>query len=190
MFINQHDSCRWTSLSIASVRKDDGSEAPLNKKPPLLREGVHFFYSGSALLSHTVTRAVPSALESLTSVFEMGTGGTSPLKPPEILLSMSATITYHECLCKRDINNYGQAARSISTSKLNTSPCLHTWPINLVVSEGSSVSVSPLRGISYLEGGFPLRCFQRLSLPNLAIQRCSWRNNWNTMGSSIPVLSY
>jgi len=50
--------------------------------------------------------------------------------------------------------------------------------------------VSPLRGISYLEGGFPLRCFQRLSLPNLAIQRCSWRNNWNTMGSSIPVLSY
>ncbi len=88
------------------------------------------------------------------------------------------------------MNYYGQAARSISTSKLNTLPCLHTWPINLVVSEGSSVSVSPLRGISDLEGGFPLRCFQRLSLPNLAIQRCSWRNNWNTIGSSIPVLSY
>ncbi len=166
-----------------------GKEPP-NKKPPLAREGVSFIYPGGALLSHTVTRAVPSALESLTSVFEMGTGGASPLKPPENLLSMSPTTTYHECLRKLDIINYGQAARSISTSKLNTSPCLHIWPINLVVSEGSSVSVSPLRGISYLEGGFPLRCFQRLSLPNLATQRCRWRDNWYTIGSSIPVLSY
>ena len=44
-----------------------------------------FFYgrTGDDLLSHTVTRAVSSALESLTSVFGMGTGGTSPLVPPE-----------------------------------------------------------------------------------------------------------
>ena len=41
-----------------------------------------------------------------------------------------------------------------------------------------------------LEVGFPLRCFQRLSLPNLATRRCSWRNNRYTSGSSIPVLSY
>ena len=86
--------------------------------------------------------------------------------------------------------NYGQAARPISTSKLNTLPCVHTWPINLVVYEGSSVLVSPPGGISYLEGGFPLRCFQRLSRPNLAIQLCRWRDNWDTMGLSIPVLSY
>ena len=38
--------------------------------------------------------------------------------------------------------------------------------------------------------GFPLRCFQRLSLPNIATRRCSWRNNRITRGSSIPVLSY
>jgi len=31
--------------------------------------------------------------------------------------------------------------------------------------------MSPSGGISYLEVGFPLRCFQRLSLPNLATQR-------------------
>ena len=41
-----------------------------------------------------------------------------------------------------------------------------------------------------LEAGFPLRCFQRLSLPNVANQPCSWRNNWHTRGSSVPVLSY
>ena len=39
--------------------------------------------SGSVLLSHTAARAVPSAQSSLTSVFEMGTGVTSTLSPPE-----------------------------------------------------------------------------------------------------------
>ena len=43
---------------------------------------------------------------------------------------------------------------------------------------------------SYLEAGFPLRCFQRLSLPNVANQRCRWRDNWHTRGSSTQVLSY
>jgi len=38
--------------------------------------------------------------------------------------------------------------------------------------------------------GFALRCFQRLSLPNTATQQCPWQDNWNTGGSSIPVLSY
>ena len=41
-----------------------------------------------------------------------------------------------------------------------------------------------------LRRGFPLRCFQRLSLPNIATRRCSWRNNRITRGSSTPVLSY
>lgn len=30
---------------------------------------------------------------------------------------------------------------------------------------------------SHLEVGFPLRCFQRLSLPNVANQRCTWQYN-------------
>ena len=38
---------------------------------------------GGDLLSHTVSHAVPSALKSLTSVFEMGTGVTSLLSPPK-----------------------------------------------------------------------------------------------------------
>lgn len=35
-----------------------------------------------------------------------------------------------------------------------------------------------------------LRCFQRLSLPNIATRQCHWRDNRNTRGSSTPVLSY
>src|SRR6056297_1089962 len=67
-------------------------------------------------------------------------------------------------------------------------PCLHLWPINLVVSEGPSSNLC--YGKSYLGRGFPLRCFQRLSLPNIATQPCRWRDNWYTRGSSTPVLSY
>ena len=37
---------------------------------------------GGDLLSHTVTSAVPSALEDFTSVFGMGTGVTPPVRPP------------------------------------------------------------------------------------------------------------
>ena len=36
-----------------------------------------YLESGGDLLSRTVTSQVPSALKSLTSVFGMGTGGTS-----------------------------------------------------------------------------------------------------------------
>ena len=39
--------------------------------------------SGDDLLSHAVTRAVPSAPEGLTSVFGMGTGVTPPIQSPE-----------------------------------------------------------------------------------------------------------
>ena len=41
--------------------------------------------SGSDLSSRAVSSQVLSALESLTSVFGMGTGGTSPSLPPEFV---------------------------------------------------------------------------------------------------------
>ncbi len=45
-------------------------------------------------------------------------------------------------------------------------------------------------GISHLEGGFTLRCLQRLSRPGLATRLCTWRYNRYTSGRSTPVLSY
>ena len=73
--------------------------------------------------------------------------------------------------------------RPISTGQLHALLHFHLQPINLVVCKGS------IRR-SYLRGGFTLRCFQRLSFPNLATQRCPWQDNWYTRGLSIPVLSY
>ena len=84
------------------------------------------------------------------------------------------TITDHES---------NQANRAISTSKLNTLPRLHTWPINVVVFHGS-------QGRTRFEVGFPLRCLQRLSRPYIAMLHCRWRDNSSTRGTFIPVLSY
>jgi hypothetical protein len=81
------------------------------------------------------------------------------------------------------INENDQANRAISTGQLHTLLRFHIRPINVVVFHGS-------QGNTSFEGGFPLRCFQRLSRPNLATLQCGWRHNRSTRGSSNPVLSY
>ena len=77
--------------------------------------------------------------------------------------------------------------RPISDSQLHVLPHFHLCPIYLVVFKGS-YWITP--GISYLKGGFTLRCLQRLSLPDLATRPWTWRFNRYTRGQSIPVLSY
>ena len=78
--------------------------------------------------------------------------------------------------------------RAISTGKLNALPRLHIRPINLVVYKGP---LGTLRsGIPSLEAGFPLRCFQRLSVPYMATRLCPWQDNRSTRGTSTQVLSY
>ena len=81
----------------------------------------------------------------------------------------------------------GLNPRSISTSQLNMLPCFHLQPINQIVFLGSYFLKN---GKTHLEVGFPLRCFQRLSIPYIATLRCNWRYNRYTRGRSIPVLSY
>ena len=56
---------------------------------------------------------------------------------------------------------------------------------------------SSLRGLTnfrcgslILQGGFTLRCLQRLSRPHFASLLCPWQNNSFTRGASTPVLSY
>ena len=65
-----------------------------------------------------------------------------------------------------------------STSDLSTS------------SSRTYLQVACATGMTYLRVCFPLRCFQRLSVPNLATGRCHWHDNPYTSGSFTPVLSY
>ena len=76
-----------------------------------------------------------------------------------------------------------QADRAISKAQLHALLRFHMPPIDVVVYHGS-------RARPGFEGGFPLRCFQRLSRPHIATRLCRWRDNRSTRGASIPVLSY
>ena len=94
------------------------------------------------------------------------------------------------CCCPRMLLEEGlsssgsnQANRAISTGQLNALLRLHLRPIDVVVFHGSS-------GIPCFEGGFTLRCLQRLSCPFIATQHCRWHDNWSTSGTFTPVLSY
>ena len=59
--------------------------------------------------------------------------------------------------------------RPISNIQLHALLHFHLCPIYLILFKGSY-----LTGISHLEGGFTLRCLQRLSLPDLATLPWIW----------------
>ncbi len=65
-------------------------------------------------------------------------------------------------------------------------PGIHLRPRNPVVFRGSYPFKDGEK--AHLEEGFPLRCFQRFSLPNIATRQC-FVNNRHTRGWSTPVLS-
>ena len=78
------------------------------------------------------------------------------------------------CRAKNCVSRIRSSPRPISTCQLNTLLHLHLRPITTL----SSWDLTPfLDGKSHLEGGFALRCLQRLSRPNLATQLCHWHDN-------------
>ena len=124
--------------------------------------------------------AVSWAMKSLTAEFGMGSGIPSSLWTPR---------KFSKCIIDRDERGLRekQAARAISIGQLNASLHLHLRPIDRIVYPGPSGLAT---GSTYLKAGFPLRCFQRLSLPYIATLLCRWHDNRSTRGMSIPVLSY
>ena len=123
--------------------------------------------------------AVLSAKRGLTTEFGMGSGVPSSLWLPKNFQN----------IIDREGRSFSreQASRAISTGQLHASRRFHPQPINEVVYLGPSGLAS---GRTYLKAGFPLRCFQRLSLPHIATLLCRWHDNRSTRGASIPVLSY
>src|SRR5437868_13065887 len=72
---------------------------------------------------------------------------------------------------------------------VSSTPC-SAYTSDLSTSSSSTALQGVAPGRPILEVCFPLRCFQRLSDPDTATQRCHWRDNWYTGGPSNPVLSY
>ena len=81
-------------------------------------------------------------------------------------------------VASRPLVPVGSTPRGASTSGLSTT--CSAWGLQRL-----GAAWNP-----YLGEGFPLRCFQRLSLPNVANRPCHWRDDRHTRGSSTQVLSY
>ncbi len=136
-----------------------------------LNAGIPYFPYGEPRVS--------SGSNAFTSVFEMGTGGSHLSKTPakevyqkrcasQALLRPPAGGLWTGKPPFREPRSClnGIHAESISTPRLNALPRLHLEPINVVVFDGLM--------IPNLGRGFALRCFQRLSRPNLATRHFSW----------------
>src|SRR3954454_16815966 len=102
------------------------------RTPPATRRGRSSEKSGGVLLSQGVYPQVPSALAGLTAVFGMGTGGTSSPWPPETCCKGDEP---RELKSKHELL-VNPSPRPISTGRLNTLPCVHLRPINVVVYQG------------------------------------------------------
>ena len=195
-----------------------------------------FNLTGSFLSSQGVSTQVLSTFKCLTTVFGMGTGGSTWLSQPDILFLDFATLSFrlrllhlkslfsHKqrtkifVLCKslssliatnflgflKDIffQNYTEVrnvrilgfvlalsqALDLLVSVRYTHYCASTPDLSTLSSSRGLTRL--LCEKPHLKAGFTLRCFQRLSFPNVATQLYCWRNNWYTIGSSTPVLSY
>ena len=103
------------------------------------REKSLWLSVGVDLFSRDVSIQVFSTRMSLTSVFGMGTGGTSlPLTPTVFLHPFWYPENQTASIMDRVIFiHFWKSPRPISTRWLNMSPCLHLAPINLLVFEGS-----------------------------------------------------
>ena len=82
------------------------------------------------------------------------------------------------------VKPHGQLVSVSLTHYCASTPDLSTW-WSATTLQGDQVP-----GRSHLQARFPLRCFQRLSLPHIATRQCDWRHNRYTSGASTPVLSY
>src|SRR4029450_4732011 len=147
--------------------------APKREEPP--HRAALPKVSGGDLLSHPVARAVPSALEGLTSGFGMGPGVSPPPWPPKRCLG-SAGIRWLKGASSEQSPEHDSereqkpSPRPISTGRLNTLPCFHLRPIDLVVHEGP-YRVNPvgdliLRRASHLDAFSAYLC--RTWLPSRA----------------------
>ena len=169
--------------------------------------------SGGVLLSRSLVGAVPLALGGLASGFGMGPGVSLPrcgrrdgggvvvrpwvARPPVwggvgglVLGCVVDAAGSPRPPCAGGGVRGGGSCRPISTGRLSPLPGLHLRPIDPVVHWGPSTTPGGVVRGPGLGGGFPLRCLQRLPFPDVANQRCPWRDNWRTRGPSVPVLSY
>ena len=122
-------------------------------------------------------------------VYASSRGHYLPTQMPVCSFNQPLKILFMAAFFRRPTPSFlfGQALDLLVTV---SSMCYHTSTSALSTSSSSRGLTGLTPGISYLKGGFTLRCLQRLSLPDLATLLCHWYDNRYTSGPSSPVLSY
>ena len=159
------------------------------KKPPHVKCGG-FCLTGNNLSSRAASSQVLSTRESLTAVFGMGTGGTSQPSSPDRTSSQTFKTLQKKLLTYQLVFTHillNQALDGLVPVR-SIHCCTYTPGLSTLSSTRRLTDLCHER--SHLGVGFTLRCFQRLSCPDVATQRYAWRHNWYTIGPSTPVLSY
>ena len=157
------------------------------------------------LLSHGQS-AISSARRRFTVLFGMGRGGANALWSPGILEMSTVGHWIRVLEVRRDGHCIGADLVAAGSAQADAQgyrvkPHGQLVPVSsrhyCPCTPGLSTSWSPTTlqggqapGRSHLQASFPLRCFQRLSLPHIATRRCHWRDNRYTRDASTPVLSY
>ena len=111
-----------------------------------------------------------------------GNGWCHGAKPPKLSIQYIQVKIFRNPAERDKLYKFPNRNQTISTSRLNALPRLHLKPIKVVICD--------LSMISNLGAGFSLRCFQRLSHPDIATRRCPWQDSRHTRGRSTLILSY
>ena len=113
--------------------------------------------------------------------------------------STTVLVLMHEPLHRSIVPNGARSAPPKRARQTTTPPSTMStaWLRSLAGRPPAASQPGILPGVllltnekAHLGAGFPLRCCQRLSLPNVATQHCRGYDNWHTSGPSSPVLSY
>ena len=146
--------------------------------------------TGNVLLSRVVSNQVPSALKGLTAVFGMGTGVSPSPLPPVSLSALPAHSQLHSIFLpsKGPSSLVCDQALDLLVSVSSTHCCAYTPDLSPCSLQGVLLPYDMgyliLRWVSRLDA-FSVYPVQT-SLPSCATRR----DNWCTIGLSIPVLSY
>ena len=147
--------------------------------------------TGNNLSSRAASSLVLSTRESLTAVFGMGTGGSSQPSSPDRRSFRTLNTVQKKLLAIINLPYLillsNQALDGLVPVR-SIHCCTYTPGLSTLSSPRRLTDLCHER--SHLGAGFTLRCFQRLSCPDVATQRYAWRHNWYTIGPSTPVLSY
>ena len=147
---------------------------------------------------HRKYNRLSSTLRRFTVLFGMGRSGATSLWSPDKTLNFVRNRNEAGCVCP-SISKFSPTGEKLHgyRIKLHEQLVLVSSTPHSAYTPNLSTSWSrtTLQGgqasrKTYLQASFPLRCFQRLSLPDIATRRCHWRDNRYTRGQSTPVLSY